>query len=151
MEGLAITPDGRTLVGAMQSPLLQVGNIVGSANLAAKAVPKLLFLDVVGMLVAAGIPAFDIPAKLGGLAFGPDVVIAGQAKHTLWMSNDNDFTPVVPNSHHASGFAENPNTFFVFAFDEVDLPGFVPQQFRRPHRGERDDDRRWNNDPDDRK
>ena len=28
MEGLAITPDGRTLVGAMQSPLLQDGGDV---------------------------------------------------------------------------------------------------------------------------
>ena len=37
------------------------------------------------------------------------------------------------NSNHASGTADNPNKWFVFAFDDDDLPGFVPQQFRREH------------------
>jgi hypothetical protein len=208
MEGLAITPDGRTLVGIMQSPLLQdggtvtgtvtrivaidiwsgrtreyaypldsvkstlseivavndheflvderdskglgddsvavvkkiykidiagaldVSSVTGSANLAARAVPKILFLDIVAALVGKGIPAYDVPAKLEGIAFGEDLLIDGAVKHTLYVANDNDFSAVVPNSHHASGTAENPNKFFVFAFDDDDLPGFVAQEFR---------------------
>jgi hypothetical protein len=219
MEGLAITPDGRTLVGIMQSPLLQdggtdtglttrivtidvhtgntrefaypldtvkttvseilainnheflvderdskglgdnstavikkiykidlvgatdVSNISGVANLAAKAVAKTLFLDVVAALGAKGIAAFDVPAKLEGITFGQDVVIDGQTKHTLYISNDNDYSAVVPNSHHTGGTAENPNKLFVFAFDDDDLPGFVPQQFRRDHDRDGDHDR----------
>ena len=210
MEGLAITPDGRNLVGIMQSPLLQDGGTVsgtttrivvidvrtgqtqeyaypldsvkytvseivavndheflvderdskglgddsvavvkkiykidlagarevssvsGAANLAARAVPKMLFLDVVAALAAKGIPAYDVPAKLEGIAFGQDLIVDGVVKHTLYVANDNDFSAVVPNSHHASGTADNPNRFFVFAFDEGDLPGFVPQEFRQP-------------------
>src|SRR5262249_20288438 len=159
MEGLAITPDGRTLVGIMQSPLIQdggtngsttrivtidvktgatheyaytfdnlgtaqnpkygssseivaisgmqflvderdgkgrgdnstaaqkklykidlsgamdVSNLTGQASLAAVAVSKTLFLDLVAALTAKGISAIDIPAKLEGLAFGQDVLI----------------------------------------------------------------------------
>jgi hypothetical protein len=224
MEGLAITPDGRTLVGAMQSPLLQdggtdtgenirlvaidiksgatreyayhldsvkttvseilalndhefllderdskgladtatsvavikklyriglngaaeVGGISGNANLAAKAVSKELFLDIVSALNSNGIASHDIPAKLEGIAFGQDVAIGGETKHTLYVSNDNDYTSVVPNVNHPNGSAENPNAFFVFAFDEAELPGFVPQRFKRvddDHR-DRDHDRR---------
>ncbi len=218
MEGLAITPDGRTLVGAMQSPLLQdggtatgqtirlvtidihsgamheyaypldtvkttvseilainnheflvderdskgladdsnaaikklyridltgaaeVSNISGAANLAAKAVHKDLFLNIVAALGDKGIQPYDVPAKLEGIAFGQDVVIDGVTKHTLYVSNDNDYTAVVANSHHVGGTADNPNKFFVFAFDDDDLPGFVPQQFHRPHFGFGDGD-----------
>jgi hypothetical protein len=221
MEGLAITPDGKTLVGAMQSPLIQdggtdapyvrivridirtgatreyayglsnigtiakpkyptvseivainghefllderdgkglgdgsvavvkklyridldgaqdVSGISGAANLAAKAVGKTLFLDVVAKLNASGIASTDIPAKLEGVAFGPDVVVNGVTKHTVFVANDNDFTPTF-------GGAENANKFIVFAFDGSDLPGFVPQQFRlRDERSREDgDDRR---------
>jgi hypothetical protein len=72
--------------------------------------------------------AADIPAKLEGIAFGEDVVIDGVVKHTLCVSNDNDFVPAITD-HHPSGI-DNPNTFFVFAFDDHDLQGsiFVPQQ-----------------------
>jgi hypothetical protein len=207
MEGLAITPDGRTLVGAMQSPLIQdggdvkggvtrivtidirtgatheyayqldtgvkttiseilavndhqflvderdskgladdsqaafkriykidlagasdVSNITGAANLAPRAVPKQLFLDIVAVLTASGISPFDIPAKLEGLAFGQDVTINGIVKHTLYVSNDNDYLAVVKNTHGTT--TSNPNRWFVFAFDSGDLPGFVPQRFR---------------------
>ena len=217
MEGLAITPDGRTLVGAMQSPLLQdggtatgqnirlvkidirtgavreyayhldtlkttvseilhthtkhtmaindhefllderdskgraddstavikkiykidldgaaeVSGISGNANLAAVAVPKELFLDMVSTLNGSGIASYDIPAKLEGIAFGQDVTVGGETRHTLYVSNDNDYTSVVANSHQPSGTSENPNQWFVFAFDDSDLPGFVPQRFRR--------------------
>jgi hypothetical protein len=221
MEGLAITPDGRTLVGAMQSPLLQdggtdtgqnirlvridirtgatreyayhldtvkttvseilaindheflvderdskgfadtatsvavikklykidlnsasdVSGISGNANLAARAVPKVEFLDIVSALNANGIPSFDIPAKLEGIAFGQDVVIDGKTMHTLFVSNDNDYTSVVPNDNHAGGTAENPNRFFVFAFKDRDLPDFVPQRFKQTDDDDRDGDR----------
>jgi hypothetical protein len=217
MEGLAITPDGRTLVGIMQSPLLQdggtatgqttrivtidirsghmrefaypldtvkttvseilavnnheflvderdskglgddsiavikkiykidlagaqeVSSISGAANLAAKAVHKTLFLDVVAALGLKGIANYDVPAKLEGITFGQDVVIDGQTRHTLYIANDNDYSAVVANSHHAGGTADNPNKLFVFAFDDGDLPDFVPQQFRRGQ--DRDHDR----------
>jgi hypothetical protein len=45
------------------------------------------------------------------------------------VSNDNDFAPAITDTHHPSGI-DNPNTFFVFAFDDDDLHGsrFVPQQ-----------------------
>src|SRR5205085_2867550 len=159
MEGLALTPDGRTLVGAMQSPLIQdggtgaqftrlvtidirsgqvhqfaypltnigtakkpkyptiseilaindheflvderdgkgrgddsaaafknifhidltgaadVSGITGEANLAGSAVAKTLFVDLVELLTAHGIAAIDIPAKLEGIAFGPDITV----------------------------------------------------------------------------
>jgi hypothetical protein len=210
MEGLAITPDGRTLVGAMQSPLLQdggtdtgqnvrivaidiatgrtreyayqldtlkttiseilainnheflvderdskgfadaadsvavikklykidlrgaadVSDISGNANLAAKAVRKELFLDLVAVLNANGIQSFDVPAKLEGITFGQDVVVEGVVKHTLYVANDNDYTAVVPNVNYPAGTAENPNRFFVFAFDDVDLPDYVAQQIK---------------------
>ena len=45
------------------------------------------------------------------------------------MANDNDFlTPLPP----AVGTGNNPNQFFVFAFDDHDLPFYEPQEFRRP-------------------
>ena len=207
MEGLAITPDGWTLVGAMQSPLIQdggdvkggvarivtidlrtgrtheyayqldtgvkttiseivainnheflvderdskgladdsqavfkrlyrinlegafdVSNLTGAASLAPHAVPKQLFLDIVAVLTANGMNPFDIPAKLEGLAFGQDVTIGGQTKHTLYVANDNDYSPVVVNSHGTT--TSNPNRYFIFAFSDADLPGFIPQQFR---------------------
>ncbi|MRD73019.1 PEP-CTERM sorting domain-containing protein [Rhodocyclus tenuis] len=190
MEGLAITPDGKTLVGFMQSPLIQDGgdggranrivtidiasgathqyaydNKIGSKNynsseilavndheflvlerdgkglgdgssaavkqiykvdlsgaqdvsglsgeaaLLAKAPSKTLFLDIKSALVAFGIPADQIPAKLEGLSFGEDVVIGGVVKHTLYVANDNDFVPGVAGS----------NKFFVFSFSDQDL------------------------------
>jgi hypothetical protein len=206
MEALAITPDGRTLVGAMQSPLLQdggtvsgqtirlvridlasgriqqfaykldtlkttvsdivavnsheflvderdskgladdsqavikkiykidldgaqdVSTTVGASNLAAKAVPKQIFLDVVAVLTGVGMNPFDIPAKLEGLAFGQDVILSGKAVHTLYLANDNDYSATVKNAHGTT--TSNPNRFFVFAFSDADLPNFVPQQFK---------------------
>lgn len=210
MEGLAITPDGKTLIGILQSPLLQdggtdgantrivtidlktgatheyayeftnigtvpkpkygtaseivaindheflvderdgkglgdgsmavvkklyhidltgaqeVSGISGAAPLAGTAVGKTLFLDVVATLNAQGISSDNIPAKLEGVAFGQDIVINGVTKHTLYVTNDNDFTATV-------GGLDNPNQFFVFAVDSADLPGFVPQQIKMFH------------------
>ncbi len=208
MEGLAISPDGRTLIGAMQSPLIQDGgtdgqftrivtielrtgrtrqyaypltNIgtvkkpkfptiseilaindheflvderdgkglgddseaafkqvfhidlagaqdvtgrTGAASLAPAAVAKTLFLDVVATLTAHGIAAQDIPAKLEGMAFGPDEVVGGMRQHTLWIANDNDFLATVVDTHHPAGI-DNPNQFFVFAVAPSLLPGFA--------------------------
>lgn len=203
MEGLAITPDGRTLVGIMQNALIQDQNEGGdAANLlrivtidiasgrttheyayllttgsgvsdivalnnhemlvderdgkglgdgskakvkqifkidlqgatdvsnmdgttaATHAVKKFLFLDVVAALEAAGMTADQIPAKIEGTAFGPDVRSKGVTMHTLWIANDNDFL------QDYSGTNSNPNQFFVFGFTDAALNGskYVPQQ-----------------------
>ncbi len=200
MEGLAITPDGKTLVGVMQAPLIQdggkiirivtidiatgtthqyayalttgtgvseivaindhefllderdgkglgdnstaaakalyrisltgatdVSNISGSTNLAPFAVQKTLFLDVVAALSANGIDPKNIPAKLEGVAFGPDVVVGGQLEHTLFITNDNDFLGTITDSNHPNGFA-NTNNFYVFGVSASDLPTFQAQQ-----------------------
>lgn len=216
MEGLAITPDGRYLVGAMQSPLIQDGGtnaqyvrlvkidiysgaiqqyayeltnigtaakpkygtiseilainnndflvderdgkglgdnsdaafkklfrislsgatevsaLTGSASLAGKAVTKALFLDVVSTLNAYGFAAQDIPAKLEGMAFGQDVVVSGSKRHTLYVTNDNDFLSSITDSKHPGG-KDNPNQFFVFAFDDAELPGLVKQRIDERH------------------
>jgi Esterase-like activity of phytase len=206
MEGLAITPDGNTLVGIMQTALIQdaaqggaaanllrivtidvasgatheyayllttgsgVSEILainshefllderdgrgrggasdGSSNnarvkqlfkidlegahdvsdedgltAATHAVTKTLFLNLVTELTNNGIAANRIPAKIEGIAFGPDVRVDNHTRlHTLWISNDNDYlfqtadVPPVPN----------PNEFYVFGFTDEDLPGYVP-------------------------
>lgn len=205
MEGLALTPDARTLVGAMQSPLIQDGGtnarftrivtidlrsgrthqfaypltnigtakkpkyptvseilaindheflvderdgkglgddstaafknlfhidltgaadvtgITGEASLAGAAVSKTLFVDLVALFTAHGIAATDIPAKLEGITFGPDVTVGGERRHTLWVANDNDFLGHIVDTDHPEGI-DNPNQFFVLAVD----PALVP-------------------------
>lgn len=222
MEGLAITPDGRTLVGIMQNSLLQDGGSKGkllrivtidiasakvthqfgylltkgsgvseicalnnheflvderdgtgreanvppgnSTNAVVKqlfkidlskaadisglddgsltlaeatgdAVAKVLFLDIVQSLSASslGENAFaldEIPSKIEGVAFGPDVKEGDEILHTLWLANDNDFVETV-NDVNGNPIS-NPNQFFVFGFTDADLAGsqFVPQEFR---------------------
>jgi hypothetical protein len=209
MEGLAITPDGRTLVGIMQNALIQdtaeggnaasllrmvtidiasgrvmhqyaylltsgsgVSEITalnnheflvderdghGRANgdkakvkqlfkidldgavdvskmdgteAASNAVTKTLFVDLVKSLTAAGMTAGDIPAKIEGVTFGPDVKVGDATLHTLWIANDNDFLETVADSN--GNQIPNPNQVFVFSFTDSDLGGslFVPQQFR---------------------
>jgi len=90
---------------------------------ATHAVSKTLFLNIVTALTGNGIAANRIPAKIEGIAFGPDVRVDNNTRlHTLWVSNDNDFLlqtndmPPVPN----------PNQFFVFGFTDGDLPRYVP-------------------------
>jgi hypothetical protein len=103
----------------------------GSDNLAPVAVNKTQFLDVVKALTDHGIDVRHIPAKLEGLAFGQDVVINGVTKHTLYVVNDNDFTATTTVTvGGVAGAVDNPNQFFVFAFDSSDLPSFVPQQIK---------------------
>lgn len=215
MEGLAISPDGRYLFGAMQSPLIQDGGtnapytriikldigtgavheyayelsnigtvdkpkyttvseivainsheflvderdgkglgdnsstaskklyridlsgaqdvsaVIGASNLASKVVAKSVFLDVVAALNNAGIASQDIPAKIEGVTFGPDIVVGGVSKHTLFLANDNDYVATVTDSLHPTG-VDNANKFFVFTIDSESLPGFIPQQFGKP-------------------
>ena len=62
------------------------------------------------------------------------MTINGAAKHTLFIANDNDFTAATVDKNGV--LADNPNQFFVFAFDDTDLPGYVAQRFAI----DRDDD-----------
>jgi hypothetical protein len=108
-----------------------------SGDLSSYAVPKTLFLDVVSKLNAVGIDSLHIPSKLEGMAFGQDVVIDGATKHTLYIVNDNDFLGVIADpSDPANDVIENPNQFFVFAFDDSDLPNFVPQRIKASSSGQ---------------
>ncbi len=100
--------------------------------------PKTLFLDIVAVLTSdpVNMAQTAIPAKLEGVSFGRDVVVGGAVKHTIWVANDNDFlSPLPPDI----GSGDNPNQFFVFAFDDHDLPSYVPQDFRRPDEDGHDD------------
>ncbi|MCX7097349.1 MAG: esterase-like activity of phytase family protein [Methylococcales bacterium] len=199
MEGLAITPDGTTLVGIMQANLIQdtnkylrivtidiasgathqyayklddgsgVSEILainnseflvderdgkGLGDGTSAAIKKLYkinltgateisttsigagtplvtktatpFLNIVTKLTATsvGITAPLIPAKIEGIAFGPDITVGGVTKHTLFVANDNDFLASVTASGAPTA---NPNKWFVFSFDDADLPNYVPQ------------------------
>ena len=86
------------------------------------------FLDVVAALNAQGIDSNDIPAKLEGLAFGPDITLGHAKQHTLFVANDNDFTGTVVDTTHPDGI-DNPNVFFVFGVPADTLPDYIPQQF----------------------
>jgi hypothetical protein len=119
-NGLGFPPDGSSAVFKklylidIDDPLdvHDVSGVMGKANLAAKALKKYLFLDVVaGLESGLGLDPTQIPAKLEGVAFGDDVAVGGVTEHTLYVSNDNDFDPG----------PENPNRFFVFAFSDDDL------------------------------
>jgi hypothetical protein len=99
-----------------------VSDMDGTAA-AAHAVQKTLFLDLVQQLTANGITADQIPAKIEGVAFGPDLKYNGKTVHTLWVANDNDFL------QDLNGPGTDPNQFFVFGFTDADLGGsvYVPQ------------------------
>jgi hypothetical protein len=99
-----------------------VTGITGEANLASAAVGKTLLIDLVELLTAHGIAAIDIPAKLEGITFGPDVTVDGQRQHTLWVANDNDFLGHLVDTNHPAGI-DNPNQFFVLAVDPALMPG----------------------------
>jgi hypothetical protein len=84
------------------------------------------------VLASNGFAADHIPAKVEGIAFGPDVKKGASTLHTLWVSNDNDFVLTTQDSPSIP----NPNQFFVFGFTDADLTvlgasKFVPQQFHR--------------------
>jgi hypothetical protein len=114
---------------------VDVGGVSG--DLTSYAVAKTEFLDIVGALTARGIDARYIPSKIEGVAFGPDVEIAGALQHTLYIANDNDFLADVADptklpTDPTRGLVPNPNRFYVFAFGDADLPGYVPQPVREP-------------------
>jgi hypothetical protein len=190
MEGLAITPDGGKLLGAMQSPLLQDGGrqavnirlleidvesgasreflyplsragLVVSEILAVNdreflvverdgkrgkeaAVKKVFRIDLAGATdikdrerlpkdalsegvvpvrkspfldlldPRLGLAGPDFPAKIEGLAFGPDLP---DGRHLLIVTNDNDRVATVPT------------WIFAFAVDAESLPRFRPRVF----------------------
>ncbi|MES2308178.1 MAG: esterase-like activity of phytase family protein [Verrucomicrobiota bacterium] len=106
-----------------------------NADLSSFAVPKSLFFDFVAKITAAGFSSYMIPSKMEGLAFGQDVVIQGETVHTLFFANDNDFLatnadPLKLPNDQTRGLVANPNMFYVFAFKDSELPGFVPQRIR---------------------
>jgi len=103
----------------------EVSGISGEAALQAAAMPKHLFIDLTKVLRAGGVAPETVPAKIEGMSFGPDVTLKGQRLHTLWIASDNDFLST------ADG-APNPNTVYVIAFDDADLPGYVAQRLARP-------------------
>ncbi len=93
-----------------------VDTLAGADAIASKAVTKTLAFDLVDILTKGGVDAASIPAKIEGIAFGPDVTLGGKTLHTLWVVNDNDFLPEVDGR-------DNPNRIFVIGFDDADLPG----------------------------
>ena len=50
------------------------------------------------------------------------MTLNGQLLHTLLIANDNDFVPGLAGA----------NQFYVFGFQDSDLPGFAPQRFSAP-------------------
>ncbi|MFI3199673.1 MAG: esterase-like activity of phytase family protein [Methylococcaceae bacterium] len=95
----------------------EVSGLTGSAALGAVAIPKTLFLDVVGKLNANGITSANVPSKIEGVAFGQDIIDNGTLFHTLYIANDNDFVPGVAGA----------NQFYVFAVADAGL-NFQAQQ-----------------------
>ncbi len=76
----------------------------------------------------------------GDCDFGQDVSVRGVKKHTLIVANDNDFLATIADPLKDAcasaddcdrGTVANPNQFYVFAFDDNDLPGYQTQQIRR--------------------
>jgi hypothetical protein len=136
-NGMADTPDTPSAALVKKLYLIDlngaqdVTNITGpKADLSSYAVSKTLFLDIVAKLTAtpAKIDPLLIPSKIEGVAFGQDVVIDGVTKHTLYVANDNDFLGTIADPlDPENGTAANPNQFYVFAFDDTDLQGYVPQ------------------------
>ncbi|MCX8499331.1 MAG: esterase-like activity of phytase family protein, partial [Caulobacteraceae bacterium] len=96
---------------------VDITDLKGTAALEA-VLKKTLVLDVVEALAEGGIDASNVPAKLEGITFGPDVKIKGQSLHTLFMTNDNDFRPDIAGPDH----------IYVFGFDGDDLPTNDPQK-----------------------
>jgi len=106
-----------------------------SGDLSAYAVTKSTtpFLDIVAKLTAVGIDARLIPSKIEGMAFGQDIVVNGITRHTLFVANDNDFLATIADplklpGDSTRGLVANPNQFYVFSFDDRDLPRYMPQR-----------------------
>lgn len=105
---------------------------IEGGDLSSYAVQKTLFVDVVAKLTGFGIDARMIPSKLEGVAFGQDVNVNGELRHTLYVVNDNDFLatiadPLKTPDDSTRGLVANPNLIYVFTFTDADLPGYTPQ------------------------
>jgi hypothetical protein len=101
--------------------LAKATDVSGSDALPVKSVPKgvtpvtkAVFLDFLDPRL--GLAGPDMPVKIEGLAFGPDLA---DGRHFLVVTTDNDFE------------AKTPTRLFGFAVDRDDLPGYVPQKFGR--------------------
>ena len=62
-------------------------------------------------------------------------MINGVTKHTLYVANDNDFLatladPLKLPGDATRGMIANPNKFYVFAFSDEELSGFVAQNLK---------------------
>ena len=117
-----------------------VGTVSGDLKAYAVTKNPVPFLDIITKLNAAGIDSRLIPSKIEGVCFGQDVTINGVVKHTLFIANDNDFLsqvadPLKDPSDPTRGYVANPNVFYVFAFGDEDLPGYVPERIRDVHGG----------------
>ncbi|MGN6422439.1 MAG: esterase-like activity of phytase family protein [Asticcacaulis sp.] len=120
---------GRGAASSAANKLIYLADIAGAQDISAltgrkalrkAAIHKTLFIDLVAVLNAGGVPSEAIPAKIEGMSFGLDVTLDGKTLHTLWISSDNDFLS-------AADSLPNPNTVYVIAFSDADLPGYQPQ------------------------
>lgn len=102
-----------------------LGSAQGEPSLSTLAVRKTLFLDLVDQLARHDIDPAGIPAKLEGLAFGPDISVRGGREHTLFLSSDNDFLAQV---QQGSEKVANPSRFYVFGVTPAALPGYAPER-----------------------
>ena len=95
-------------------------DISGIDTLPIKGVPKAVTPVSKAMWLDFLYPRFglakDMPVKLEGLTFGPDLP---DGRHLLLVTVDNDFLPEVPT------------TVYAFAVGRNDLPGYMPQVFGR--------------------
>jgi hypothetical protein len=79
-----------------------------------KPVSKQVFLDLLSP--PFGLAGAEFPAKIEGLAFGPDLP---DGRHLLLVTTDNDFK------------GGEPSRIWAFAVAREALPGFVPQKIAR--------------------
>jgi hypothetical protein len=84
-----------------------------------KPVTKKPFLDLLDPKF--GLTGPKLPAKVEGLAFGPDLP---DGRHLLLVTTDNDFKK------------DEPTLIYAFAVDPKDLPGYRPQVIRTAGRGD---------------
>jgi hypothetical protein len=91
------------------------------------AVPKTLFLNLVTTLNGSGIDLGQIPSKIEGLVFGPDIKEGATTIHTLCIGNDNDFVQTV-NDVNGNPIA-NPNQIFGFTDADLDFRIRAPKVF----------------------
>lgn len=108
----------------MDFPVVSDATMAGNQPVTKSALPV---IDLVTLLNAAGIASTDIPAKIEGLAFGPDLIFDATDYHTLYVTNDNDFVPTADFAG-PSGTVAGPNQIYVIGIPFSDLPGYVEQQ-----------------------